>query len=583
MRSNLALHGHHPFRLLAAGVVGRPVGIGYLVDPAAQAWTDGEVIYLPAGQSAASASRQLLVQCALLAGGELKTLGLRVLVGNVDLRRRFLVLEVARCCAQIADRLPVSFLDEVAPYWPVKVPASAAQSLQWAGERMKLPAPPEWYGQFKPWRVMRNATSGGGRKTTAKQLAKLESRLSSLEDDGAQDENEDQLHRNPFLKLLSSPIGKDSFIARAIRDIFDIRSSPGGDSADSSAEGSSEMISGRSSRQARDVANALRSHLDLAIPSAMLGAESGAHSYPEWDGALGRYRPDWTQVEEVAPGADEPLFDTAVLAGPVDRRFQRALATLCLGFRRHRGQMQGEDLVLDPLVRLAVDLRTGHSGDERIYSASLRTRRDLGVMILLDTSSSTLEGVGSDRVFERQAQVAWRLTQAFELLGDRVALYGFHSWGRTLVRFQHLKTFDEPFGMGVRERMTRLSVAGYTRCGAAIRHACSMLDAHAGTPHKLLLLISDGYPYDDQYEGAHASADTRKALEEARTHGVACLCVSVGSDADGARLADAYGKTNFIAVDDVPALIARLRPAIENAIASAARTRTTTESGRKLA
>jgi len=575
--------GHHPFRLLAAAVVGRPVGISYLLDPAARAWTDGETIYLPAGLSAAEGSRQLLVQCALVAGGALKSVGLRVLIGKVDLRRRFLALEVARCCATIADRLPAAFLAQVARHRPESLPASAAESLEWARLKTRLPMPPDWYGQLKPWRVLRQGASGGGRETNAQQLAQLESQLSSLDEQNSDEEDEDQLHSNPFLKLLSSPLGKDSFIARAIRDIFDIRSSPSDDGADAGAEGSTEMVSGRTSRQARDVANALRSHLGVAIPSAMIGAEGGAHSYPEWDAALGRYRPDWTQVEEVAPSADEPLFDDGVLSGPVDRRFQRALATLCLGFRRHAGQVQGEDLVLDPMVRLAVDLRTGHSGDERIYSASLRTRRDLGVMILLDTSSSTLEGVGQDRVFERQARVAWRLAHAFELLGDRVALYGFHSWGRTLVRFQHLKTFDESFGAAVRERMKRLSVAGYTRCGAAIRHGCTLLDAHAGTPHKLLLLISDGYPYDDQYEGAYANADTRKALEEARAQGVACLCVSVGSDADAARLTEAYGETNFLAVDDVPALIARLRPAVETAIAAAARTRTTTESGRKVA
>jgi len=194
------------------------------------------------------------------------------------------------------------------------------------------------------------------------------------------------------------------------------------------------MVSGRAARKPGDFRNALRLGLALAIPSALVQAEEGAHSYPEWDCASSLYRPGWTRVEEVAPSADEPRFDPATLNALGNRALQRALATLCLGFRRHTGQVQGDHLVLDPMIRLAVDLRSGHSGDERIYAASLRTRRDLGVLILLDTSSSTLEANGTERDFDLQVRAAWNLCRTFDLLGDRVAMYGFHSWGRTPVR-----------------------------------------------------------------------------------------------------------------------------------------------------
>ncbi len=38
--------------------------------------------------------------------GALKAGGLRTLVGSIEQRQRFLVLEVERCCERIADRLP---------------------------------------------------------------------------------------------------------------------------------------------------------------------------------------------------------------------------------------------------------------------------------------------------------------------------------------------------------------------------------------------------------------------------------------------------------------------------------------------
>lgn len=560
----------HPLRMLAAAVAGSPVAISYLTEPGAPAWTDGERIFLSAERQAGEGGRELLVQCALLAGDALKGVGLRSLVGSIEQRQRFLLLEVERCCARISERLPRAFLDALAPYGTNLRPQDSGESLRMARSRVRLPRPPEWYGTLQPWAVLRRTVRGGGRSMDARKLEQLESRIGALEEN-EEDGDDDALVRNPFWKLLSSPLGKDGFFARFMREIFDMQSSPDKAAADSGIEGSSEMVSGRASRHALDVTKALRSGLAVAIPSGLLAPEGGAHSYPEWDSGKGRYRPGWASVEEVAPAAEEPFFDASLLDGSADMALLRALAGLCLGFRRHSGQMAGDDLVLDRLIRLAVDLRTGHSGDDRIYSASLRTRRDLGVMILLDASSSTLEGSRGDRVIDRQVRAAWKLCQTFDRLGDRVAMYGFHSWGRTLVRFQHLKAFDERFGADTRNRMHRLSVAGYTRSGAAIRHATELLDAHSGTPFKLLLLISDGYPYDDQYEGEYADLDTRKALEEARARGVACLCLSLGSDAEAARLERAWGSANYLAIGNATEMATRLRGAVERALSTAAR------------
>ena len=65
--------------------------------------------------------------------------------------------------------------------------------------------------------------------------------------------------------------------------------------------------------------------------------------------------------------------------------------------------------------------------------------------------------------------------------------------------------------------------------GAAIRHAGELLKTNAGTPNRLLLVLSDGLPYDDGYESRYAEADARKALEELRSDGAGCLCLSIGT------------------------------------------------------
>lgn len=568
---NTSVAQSHPLRLLAGAVVGYPVAITYLLQDGARSYTDGERIYLAAHEGVEDRRLELMVQGALICGRALGGKQLRAIVGRIELRQRYLVLEVERCCKAIEDRLPCFFLEQLAHYRTGFSPQSPQESLAIARGMRRLPDPPAWYGTLQAWKVLRKGLQGDGQGLTDTRLAQLEAQLAKVEADG-DDEEDDSLSKSSFWKFLSSPFGRDNFFSRFMQEILDMKSSSDKDAADSGIEGSSELVSGRISKHIRDITQAVRSNMPVWIPSSFVQSETGAHSYCEWDCVAKRYRQNWVSVEEVDPHAEEPNFEAGTLHTGGDRAFQRALARLCLGFQRHRGQPQGDDLVLDRMIRLAVDLRSGHSGDDRVYSANLRTRRDLGVQILLDASSSTLErSADGTRVFDLQVQAGWRLCRALALLGDRVAMHGFNSWGRTLVRFQTLKTFDEPIGAQLEQRFRRLAVAGYTRCGAAIRHATDHLDVRSGTPFKLLVLISDGYPYDDQYEGQYAIEDTRKAIEEARTKGIACICISVGSDADAERLEHVYGAANYLAINRTEQMTTRLRYLMESAIGPTAR------------
>jgi nitric oxide reductase activation protein len=108
-----------------------------------------------------------------------------------------------------------------------------------------------------------------------------------------------------------------------------------------------------------------------------------------------------------------------------------------------------------------------------------------------------------------------------------------------------IKTFDQRFGALGRARLNHLQPSGYTRLGAGIRGAGEILKSEAGTPNRLLLILSDGFPYDDGYEGRYAEADTYKALEELRADGVACLCLSIGGAVDGDALERTFGSASF--------------------------------------
>ena len=107
-------------------------------------------------------------------------------------------------------------------------------------------------------------------------------------------------------------------------------------------------------------------------------------------------------------------------------------------------------------------------------------------------------------VHDHQRRAAATLAATLEELGDRVAVYAFRSQGRHAVHLPAIKTFEQRFGALGRARLNQLQPSRYTRLGAGIRGAGEILKTQAGTPNRLLLVLSDGFPYDDGYEGRYA-------------------------------------------------------------------------------
>ncbi len=168
---------------------------------------------------------------------------------------------------------------------------------------------------------------------------------------------------------------------------------------------------------------------------------------------------------------------------------------------------------------------------------------------------------------EHQRKAAATLAATLEELGDRVAVYAFRSQGRHAVQLPVIKPFDQRFAAMGRARLNQIEPSGYTRLGAAIRGAGEILKAEAGTPNRLLLVLSDGYPYDDGYEGRYAEADAHKALAELRLDGVACLCLSIGADTRAESLERVFGSASHASA----ATLAQLSPRMDELFLSSLR------------
>jgi nitric oxide reductase activation protein len=132
-----------------------------------------------------------------------------------------------------------------------------------------------------------------------------------------------------------------------------------------------------------------------------------------------------------------------------------------------------------------------------------------------------------------------------------------------------LKRFGGALDITTFRRLDALAPGGYTRLGAAIRHGTAVLEATAGTPRRLLVVLSDGFAYDHGYDGSYGEADARRALAEARRMGVGCLCLSVGATTDPAALRRVFGTAAHATIPRVDALPHVVGPLFRSAMRSA--------------
>jgi nitric oxide reductase activation protein len=389
-------------------------------------------------------------------------------------------------------------------------------------------------------------------------------------------EEKEETEESKLLRLFSNPlISGNGPISSLIKKILGIGQQSSLNDAEKGGFGGADMPVSSRWRMVRRGINAVMMVLPESLKIGAPSLRPGARSYPEWDEYENRYKPNWSTVEEFLPARIEDRAATSRNLIEPSAVMYRSLARLGFSHEQHRHQRMGEHVNVDSLVRMMTALRRGAVVDERIYSASLRSKRDLGVLLLIDVSGSSGESSGeSRRVHDEQIRLGYQLARTLERLGDQVAMYGFQSWGRTAVQFLQVKTFRGRLDGASIARLAMLEPDGYTRTGAAVRHATKLLQEYSGAPHKLLVLISDGFTYDDGYEGDYGECDTRRALQEARDQQLGCVCISVGVEPELDRLRRVFGTASSLRVDNADLAAGRVGQLFRVAIGSVARRRT---------
>jgi nitric oxide reductase NorD protein len=427
--------------------------------------------------------------------------------------------------------------------------ATADESLEMARGRAEVPDAPDWFGVIEPSRLLAPHGGPGTQPTGVDVRVELDV---AHPPEGDDEGNGEPSEESKILKLFAAPLGART-LSDFLRKMFGSSRSPGAGAAGGELRVGSVRRTFAAGADARPLATRIR-FIHGGQPAAGLGIGGALH--PEWDVHDDRYRPDWCRV------IDFPLTVTAGVSGAGLHRddvLRRRLSRVGLGPKVLRRRPDGDELDIDALIDLFVDLRSGYSPPEHVYGDRRKLARDLGVFILLDASGSATDTDPKGlAVHDHQRWAAGTLAATLEELGDRVAVYAFRSQGRHSVHLPAIKKFGERLGAVSRARLDQLRPSGYTRLGAGIRGAGAILKAEAGTPNRLLLVLSDGFPYDDGYEGRYAEADARKALEELRADGVACLCLSIGAATPTGALDRVFGSAGHASAKTLADLSPRM-------------------------
>jgi nitric oxide reductase NorD protein len=543
--------------MLASALAGRPVAVAEL-PPGEPSWTDGQTIFV--GGSAKLEA--IAVHASMLAAGSLDPDVVRPLVRHPRLARRFLAIEGHRALIANSELLP-GVLASVADRRIAGRSDSPADSLSIAAGRTVIDDPAPEFGVIRAAKVL--AATSQPDKDQDRESPGHVPRGAGTKELGEFDDDEIDDSDDP--DMFTSPVGGGGFIGKWLKKMLSSARKTGSGGGSPGADNPTHRTNS-ANRGLHAVSSLASTSSEDGDDHKILTAVDGVQ-YPEWDATRKSYRPAWCTVREVEPKINAHLLPaTSPLDGVISVR--RPLSRLGMGLHRRHRQSQGDDIDIDAAVEARVEVLAGSVPDEAVYLDSLRRRRDLSVLLLLDVSGSAAEpGTVGRTVHQQQLAAVANLAVALHDLGDRVALYAYYSQGRGAVSMVPVKRFNDHLDSQVMKRLNSLQPGAYSRLGAAIRHGSAVVEARGGTSRRLLVVLSDGLAYDHGYERAYGAADARRALTEARRRGTGCVCLTIGAGTDVQSLGRVFGSAAHATIARPDQLARVIGPLFRSALRSA--------------
>ena len=308
-----------------------------------------------------------------------------------------------------------------------------------------------------------------------------------------------------------------------------------------------------------DIESLVCSH-GLGQPANDAG-DADAFRYREWDWCMGDYLQDRVRVLEREIIGATPDFYRQTLD-----HFRGLVKRIRYAFELLRPEEitilrqwpEGDAFDYRALLDYALDRKAGLIPSDRLFIKRMKRKRDVATLVLVDQSRSTANAV-DDRdttILDVEKQAIVLLCEALQVVGDRFAIAGFSGTGPLGVDYYRIKDMDAPVDHAVKGRISAMIPQRNTRMGAAIRHATALLSPVQARV-RLIILIGDGFPNDQDYKGPYAVEDTRRAVMEARAAAIHVKAITVNAG-DNGLLDRLYGSNHHTRIGNVRDLPDRL-------------------------
>lgn len=254
--------------------------------------------------------------------------------------------------------------------------------------------------------------------------------------------------------------------------------------------------------------------------------------YNEWDYSKNVYKENFCKVyPQTLLKKDVNYYDNTIKKNATTLNgLRKILSHLNNKSQQQKRQTQGNEIDIDALTDLYVDIHSKKNPSEKVYLSSRKKEKDVSILLLLDISLSSDSYAAGNRVIDVEKEVSILFGEILSEFNIDFSIDSFYSKTRNYSNYITIKEFDESWQIA-KHKVGAIEPSGYTRIGAALRHAGARLHQR-DSKNKWVILISDGKPNDyDKYEGKYGINDVKQALRELNQKNIHSYALAIEAQA----------------------------------------------------
>ena len=266
--------------------------------------------------------------------------------------------------------------------------------------------------------------------------------------------------------------------------------------------------------------------------SAEIDANGFHLTYNEWDFSKRIYKENFCKVYPKSQQKTDSHYYKKTIAKNASTLLglRKMLTNVNNKMQQQKRQTQGDEFDIDAITDLYVDVHSKRTPSENIYISNRKKEKDLSILILLDISLSSDGYAAGNRVIDVEKEVSILFGEILNEFNIDFCIDSFYSKTRNFSTYLTVKDFDENWNIA-KNKIGAIEPNGYTRIGAALRHAGARLDTR-NTKNKWVIRISDGKPNDyDKYEGKYGVNDVKQALRELNNRNINSYALAIEAKA----------------------------------------------------